>query len=286
MDSETIYKETATSMAPIEENAKICANCGTPITDTYCPHCGQHIGQQRLKLRNFLFSSVQEICKLNSGFFYTFCRLAYQPWVVIRNYINGHRVRYTTPINMLIILVLYVAIINSLFGDGIDIGNTLSINISFVDDTDAHTFSYYMYKLAESLLNNRIFTNILLCIPMAMATYLTYIKFGSRRYNSAEFLVAAIYMVCSLIVYDFITLPFKFINDALFTFFNTLAPIPVIVISLLRAFKVPNPLTRISLIILNFVIALTLLIAYVLAIFFISAGGNLSMSDLSFSSSF
>jgi hypothetical protein len=264
MDSEALSPKTVTPSAPTEERTNICANCGTPLSDQYCPHCGQHSGQQRLRLRKFLFTSMQEVFKVNSGFLYTFCQLVYHPWTVIRNYIHGHRVRYTTPMNMLIILVLYVAIINSLFGT--DIGNKLSVAVEYSAGDERTAVSDYIMRLANSLLSNQIFTNILLCIPMAAATYLTYIKFGSRRYNSAEFLVAAIYMVCTSIVYDIITLPFKLISDDFYSYVNTFAIIPVVVISLLRAFKVSNPITRVALILLNIVIAILLFLAFVLSL--------------------
>lgn len=75
-----------------------CANCGTPLTDAWCPHCGQHRrGSARLALREIAARFCEHLLDVDSAFLRTFVGLIVRPGVVCRDYVEGRRKRYMNP---------------------------------------------------------------------------------------------------------------------------------------------------------------------------------------------
>jgi hypothetical protein len=253
------------------EPTQRCANCGTPLTDEYCPHCGQAVSRSgRLTLRSFLKGSVLGLFSFDSGFFYTFYRLVTTPWVVVRDYIHGRRVNYTIPSTMLVMLVLYVAIISNFVGA---INHSFSAVINLVYEPaegEENLLSTKLIQLFFSIISSQEFIYVVLAIPVVIAVYITYFRFGSRRYNLAEYLAASIYMFCMWLCYDII---FMLLPDVLDDYYlNVLVPAVISCISLCKAFRVKNLAVRLLLVVVAIAISLLLMLLAAYAISFMLNG--------------
>ena len=82
----------------------ICLNCGTFITDNFCPKCGQKKEVGRLTLHS-LVKEIFHFFNIEKGFLYTSYRLFLRPDIVIGEYLEGKRKKYFKPIALYLIWV-------------------------------------------------------------------------------------------------------------------------------------------------------------------------------------
>ena len=81
-----------------------CANCGAAVTGKYCAQCGQST-----HIHRSLFHMVEEL--LHGMFHFdtkawrTIPMLIFKPGSLTRNYIDGHRVRYVSPLALFLFMV-------------------------------------------------------------------------------------------------------------------------------------------------------------------------------------
>jgi hypothetical protein len=83
----------------------VCPNCGTEILDKYCPHCGQKRDVSKLTWRSLLQEIVHFFSHIEHGFLNTSIQLLIRPAKVIREYLNGKRIKYQKPISLYLIWV-------------------------------------------------------------------------------------------------------------------------------------------------------------------------------------
>jgi hypothetical protein len=203
---------------------------------------------QRLQLRSFLKQSVWGLFSVESGFFYTAFRLMVKPWAVVRDYIHGDRARYMAPVNMLVAILVYITLFTTLLE--ID-EQVFLVKLSFgyeAADGDPNSVWVKLVKLFFKAISSQEFTYALMCLPIMLAVWLTYYRFGGRRFNAAEYLVAALYMLCSFLVYDFLYLVFTLFGINLYSM-EFIVPAILGYIALHQAFPVKNLFVRVLLLI-------------------------------------
>lgn len=180
---------------------RTCLNCGTEVTDKFCPHCGQSAGvPEKINNKTFGKSLAMSFARLNPGFFNTLVKLSYKPWEVIRDYIHGKQVPYSHPVSMLIQLTLYTSFI-IMFIEGI-------LEIDLVKfDRDHGEDPWWIRTLTDSTVVRVLWFSI----PLIGAVYLAYWNFGSRRFSFSEYIIAALYLIISMRIFSFIFTPVNFI---------------------------------------------------------------------------
>ena len=86
----------------------VCKNCDTALDDVFCPHCGQKnvdLGRPILELAGEL---IRETFDVDGRMFRTLRLLFVRPGALTREYLAGHRQRYTPPLRLyLVISVLF-----------------------------------------------------------------------------------------------------------------------------------------------------------------------------------
>ena len=93
-------------------NDETCHNCGTPLNDRYCSHCGQD------RLSGFPLSFMQIIGDFFYGFFTdrvwnTVIKLLFRPGFLSKEYISGRIESYSSPFKMFWTTVLAFTLIFS-----------------------------------------------------------------------------------------------------------------------------------------------------------------------------
>jgi hypothetical protein len=99
-------------------NGESCCNCGTPLDDRYCPHCGQ----DRLKGLQRSFGRMamdigSSIFAFDDKSWSTFRKLVFRPGYLSKEYIEGRLIRYTTPFKIFWMVVLVFTIVYSFHND-------------------------------------------------------------------------------------------------------------------------------------------------------------------------
>lgn len=126
-------------------NAK-CLNCGTPLQGPFCHYCGQ---PDKNFLRFFpvlLRELLEDFLDFDSRFMRTMKPLLFKPGKLTRDYLDGHRFRYTPPLRLYIFssIACFFIIAALLAGDAIQINGVADggdqvvsgIQIGVVDDPE------------------------------------------------------------------------------------------------------------------------------------------------------
>ena len=176
------------------EKPSICKNCGAECNTAYCGKCGQSMSVSRLETKSFLLDMVSGLLRINRGFLFTAKHLLFHPWKVIREYIKGKRVNYTSPVNMLVILCFLGTLVGGLFfSEPTNTSNVLDVSNGSV-----------WYKIGASIggffKNNSIAQNLTIYLPVLLAIPIVYRNKGGRRYTLAEYVVAMIYIIDALLI--------------------------------------------------------------------------------------
>ena len=88
-----------------------CPNCGSEQVEHYCASCGQHAGDLRTSIGEFLREAVDEVFSLDSRVWRTLIALFRHPGLLTADYWRGRRARFVTPLR----LYLLVSFVTFLF---------------------------------------------------------------------------------------------------------------------------------------------------------------------------
>lgn len=151
---------------------------------------------------------AMSFARLTPGFWATFVGLMIHPWVVVREYLQGKRVKYSPPITMVIQLLLYFTLFYAVVENlvGAEAGETV------LEERGNN-------QLLKMVLSSDVLVKLVMIFPMSYCCYLTYRDFGQRRYNFAEFFTAGIYMTCAFSIYNNLFIkPMTFVADVSYAY--------------------------------------------------------------------
>lgn len=108
-----IWQRRPHKLAPISEEQKTCASCGTVFKGNYCPRCGQsaRIGRFSFKTAFLLFLDVWGIG--NRGMFRSIRDLMLRPGYMIRDYLRGQQSAYFPPFKMFFLTTTFSLLISN-----------------------------------------------------------------------------------------------------------------------------------------------------------------------------
>lgn len=94
----------------------LCLNCGMTFQGNYCPNCGQSRKVKRLSISSAIDNLLGIFVNLDRGLPRTCAELIYRPGYMIRDYLEGRRVEYIKPIQLLFLLVTIFVAMQHLLG--------------------------------------------------------------------------------------------------------------------------------------------------------------------------
>lgn len=77
-----------------------CLNCGTVLSDRYCPHCGQDSKEFRRSVWQVAGQFFETFTELDSTFLRSFFPLLFRPGFLTRQFLAGKRKSFLNPIQM------------------------------------------------------------------------------------------------------------------------------------------------------------------------------------------
>jgi hypothetical protein len=116
------------------ENAD-CLNCGSPLTGDYCTKCGQ---KKILPYSSFWYlikEFLGNYFSFNAQFLHTVRPLFLKPGFLTKQYAEGIRTRYISPVQLYVFTSLIVFILISLINNWKDVGEG-SMSFTIDDDTN------------------------------------------------------------------------------------------------------------------------------------------------------
>ncbi len=199
----------ATLCSSDNDQTIVCLNCGTACSGKFCPECGQPTNTTRLQMRTLWRSILAGFFRVNQKFFFTIGQLLWRPGRVVMRYLMGHRVCYTPPATMLVIMAFIVAIIKGI-GDSWGLLEAHSSLTSELANNASGGLKWFIQLVSE----NTIVATSLMLPPGMLALRMVYGKQGASRFNLAEYIVFAIYIASVIVlgyaVYMLVGMVFNF----------------------------------------------------------------------------
>lgn len=102
-----------------EPNTQDCPNCGTPVSDLFCGHCGQSTRDFRVSVGSLFRDFFREAFDLDSVLLRSIKPLCIKPGFLTLEFIEGKRRSYLPPVRMYItISVIFFLSLSLTRGDG------------------------------------------------------------------------------------------------------------------------------------------------------------------------
>jgi hypothetical protein len=181
---------------------KYCMNCGHPVHDLYCGHCGQKANPERISF-TFLWKEVFHFfTHLEKGFLYTSFQMVVHPGKTAKNFIEGKRKNYQSPVSYFLIwitiFILFLYSLEKIFGE--------NAVIRYRD--------YFGPSLATKMAISNLALVLTVVIPF-QALYL-FLLVTRKSYNYFETMVATIYSLGTIIQFQFVFAFFATIYHLIF----------------------------------------------------------------------
>ena len=202
MEKAKISEQSNTATAELDGKEKFCLNCGTKLHDgNYCHICGQPASAGRLTTKNLGIHILSGLTRINKQFLTTILNLTYRPWRVAADYIKGKRARYVAPVQLLIVLIFISLAITSFMGREWGLSERYGqLNLVNGDSATAAGINY----VARYLITSLTWVYLLMLIPTIPVLRLFHRMAGIKKYNTAEYIVAALYMSCFILTMSII----------------------------------------------------------------------------------
>jgi len=151
----------------------LCKNCGNPVADKFCGHCGLAVNVKRITLKGLLHDVFHFFTHLDKGFAYTFKSLIRRPGKMQLEYIEGNRAAHQKPFSMFFICATVAGLVRYWI-------NLALVNYYHAGDvTEGNFFHEYMVLLQIAL--------------MPLFTLIAWLLFYRSQYNYAEIGVLSLY---------------------------------------------------------------------------------------------
>ena len=204
----------------IKETVK-CLNCGNEYIGNFCPNCGQNAKTKRLKLKEIISDLTDSIVAGDNRSLRTCFALICRPGHMIREYLQGHRLHYLNPMQVLIWGVSIYALLSYVCdGDPFNFPD-IPKDITISDDTPGKSFITLLIDIAKSLFTNKLYYMFLTALLAVGPYWFTFRKYSIKRpdgaslpLNHTEMFYLLIYQSCIEMIFAIILIPFSFINGA------------------------------------------------------------------------
>ena len=113
-----------------------CLNCGTALVGPHCHQCGQR-GHVHRTLGAFFHDLVHGVLHFEGKTWRTLPLLAWRPGKLTREYIDGRRASYVSPIALFLFVVFLTFAGFHALGNGINLGNSVTLNGRKTSTADA-----------------------------------------------------------------------------------------------------------------------------------------------------
>lgn len=88
-----------------------CHNCGIRLSGPYCAACGQKVRPLNITVHDFFHEFIHETLHVDGRLFQSIRRLILSPGFLTREYLQGRRARWISPIRLyLIFSVIFFAL--------------------------------------------------------------------------------------------------------------------------------------------------------------------------------
>jgi hypothetical protein len=180
-------------------NNQICKNCDYTFDGNFCSNCGQKTNTKRLDWNYLKDEAKYTFLHLNNGLLYTSKQLLTRPGDMVKEFIDGKRVKHYKPILLVFVLAGVSTFLAHYNGDLMIMEklNTPNSKNAFSSKDFSKVFGEY-YTLIQ-----------LLSVPIiSVCTWLAFRKWG---YNFIENIIINSFATAQLMIIGILFTPIKFL---------------------------------------------------------------------------
>lgn len=182
-------------------NLELCKNCEHPNQGNFCSNCGQKTNTKRLDIHYLYDEAKYTFLHINNGLLYTSKQLFTRPGDMVREFIEGKRVKHYKPILMVFVLAGITSLLIHYSGE-----------LEMVEKMNNSVESNKMFdqsKFSELILTKYYTLIELLSIPIV--SIFTWFAFRKWGYNYIENIIINSFAVAQSLVFGVLTFPIKFV---------------------------------------------------------------------------
>jgi hypothetical protein len=127
-----------------------CLNCGTPLVGSHCHACGQR-GHQHKTLGAFFHDLLHGVLHFEGKIWRTVPMLAWRPGQLTREYIDGRRASYVSPIALFLFVVFLLFAVFSAMGGAEALTDSVNVDTRAATDQAYRATSTRLASLRERL---------------------------------------------------------------------------------------------------------------------------------------
>lgn len=154
-----------------------CLNCNNEYSGKFCPQCGQKSNTHKITLATIVHDIPHSVFHLDKGIPYTLLQLLYRPGTAIKEYLDGKRMRFFSPLGYLFFLAAISSFINHEAADRMH--GTMPANI--------------MFPKLSVFFNH--YPALMFCILAPFIAFWSWVFNRDKPYNYWENLVLNIYLI-------------------------------------------------------------------------------------------
>lgn len=158
----------------------VCKNCLFEYEGNFCPQCGQSSHEHRIDAKYILHDVPHSIFHIDQGFFYTLKCMFSHPGRMVRDFLEGKRVKYFRPLSYVVIM----SAICTLLIKGIEWLIKKSVGAAVFPAHEENFFKHYF--------------SLFIFIMIPFASFITWLTFYRKKYNYWEHFIANTYIAAQL----------------------------------------------------------------------------------------
>ena len=199
-----------------------CLNCGKEYTGICCPQCGQKAKIKRLKFKEIIADFANSIIGGDNKFANTLYALCRRPGHMVREYLQGHRIKYYNPLQMLIWIISIYALLSYFLGsDPFELDALPKEEIVKENQSHWQTLMTMVKRCANFIYYNKLYYTLFCTLLIVGPYWLVFRKQKISRpdgaklpLNHTEQFYAILYQSCMEMMFAVLLLPFCFIPDS------------------------------------------------------------------------
>ena len=249
-----------------------CKNCNHIFEGNFCNHCGQSADTHDINFHGILHEIQHSILHIDKGILFTTKELFTRPGHAIREYLYGKRIKHFKPFAYILLLSTIYALLTKISHKNTFVGQFLSGMTEGFSDNNENQPSLFL-ELLSWLKNHYAHTTLLFLPIISLASYLSFYK---SKYNYFQHLILNAFIAGQRTVVFLLMLPAVYfitdetLNDGIDTFKVYIAII-LISWSYYQFFNTIQPLKKILLIVLTFILMVVFFIILNLTTFAVVA---------------
>ncbi|MBS1536074.1 MAG: DUF3667 domain-containing protein [Flavobacteriaceae bacterium] len=181
-----------------------CKNCATQLVENYhfCPNCGQKTPLHRLSMHEVFHEAFHYFTHADKSFLVLLKELIYKNGRVAKEYVEGKRKKYFSPLNFFMIVAALNLI--AMTADGVEEKHDVLKENPELMQMDA-TSKQHMIQMYERQYEAthfiRTHANKTVLVSLPFMAFIFWLFYRKEKYNYTEHLVAGMFMYafCTLI---------------------------------------------------------------------------------------